>query len=233
MGETSGSPGFCTSRSIVPATPRPQGMTNGKAGRVNLTGDHCTGCAMSHAIDVETYYFADDGVVPNSPLPLVVYRGALAPEGDRAAACERMFAAHGWPDAWRNGIYGHHHYHSTAHEVLGIARGEARVRLGGESGESVELREGDVVVIPAGVAHKRESASPDLLVIGSYPRGQNPDMCRAEPARYDHAKHDRAAAAVAAVTLPASDAARIRPGHRRRRAAAGVLEPAMNQGPRQ
>jgi len=55
-------------------------------------------------------------------------------------------------------------------------------------------------VIPAGVAHKREAASPDLLVIGSYPRGQNPDMCRAEADR-----HDRAAAAVAAVALPASD----------------------------
>ena len=154
----------------------------------------------SHVPMVETYHFADDGTVPNNMLPLVVYRGALADGGDRAGACERMFAANGWPDAWRNGIYGHHHYHSTAHEVLGIARGHARVRLGGEGGQTVELRSGDVVVIPAGVAHKRESASSDLLVIGAYPKGQRPDMNQADPGR-----RMRASANVAAVPLPASD----------------------------
>ena len=137
---------------------------------------------------VETYNFADDGTVPNNPgLPLVLYRGALTESGDRAAACERMFAQNGWPDAWRNGIYAHHHYHSTAHEVLGIAAGSARVRLGGEQGQTVELKAGDVVVIPAGVAHKREAASADLLVIGAYPQGQQPDICRAEAAMRDKA----------------------------------------------
>ena len=149
---------------------------------------------------VETHRFADDGTVPNNSLPLVVYRGALAESGDRAAACEAMFARNGWPGAWRNGIYGHHHYHSTAHEVLGIAAGNARVRLGGDAGKTVELRTGDVVVIPAGVAHKRESASPDLLVIGSYPRGQSPDHCRAEPRA-----HDAAQGRIATVPLPAAD----------------------------
>jgi len=149
---------------------------------------------------VETYRFVDDGTVPNNSLPLVVYRGALEESGDRATACERMFDRNGWPGAWRNGIYGHHHYHSTAHEVLGIAAGHARVRLGGESGTTVELRAGDVVVIPAGVAHKREAASPDLLVIGSYPRGQSPDICRAEARA-----HDKARERIATVPLPAAD----------------------------
>jgi uncharacterized protein YjlB len=149
---------------------------------------------------LETYRFADDGTVPNNPLPLVVYRGALPESGDRAAACERMFDRNGWPGAWRNGIYEHHHYHSTAHEVLGIAAGYARVRLGGESGQTVELRAGDVVVIPAGVAHKREAASPDLLVIGSYPRGQSPDHRRVEVR-----VHDEAVGNIAAVPLPAAD----------------------------
>lgn len=149
---------------------------------------------------IETHVFADDGTVPNNPLPLVLYRGALGSEGDLAARCEEMFEANGWPGAWRNGIYGHHHYHSNAHEVLGIARGSAKVRLGGEHGASVELRQGDVVVIPAGVAHKRESASGDLLVIGSYPQGQRPDICRA-----DAAAHDKSATNVAQVPLPGCD----------------------------
>ena len=74
------------------------------------------------------------------------------------------------------------------------------MRLGGESGQSVELRAGDVVVIPAGVAHKRESATSDLLVIGSYPRGQSPDHCRAEPGI-----HDAAIGRIARVPLPAAD----------------------------
>src|SRR5205085_9222959 len=107
---------------------------------------------------------------------------------------------HGWPDSWRNGIYADHHYHSTAHEVLGIARGNAWVRLGGEGGQTLELSAGDVVVIPAGIAHKREAASGDLLVIGSYPKGQHPDMCRPEPGR-----HGAARSAIVAVKLPARD----------------------------
>ena len=149
---------------------------------------------------IETHVFRDDGTVPNNTLPLVLYRGALGTVGDVASRCEAMFAANGWPGAWRNGIYGHHHYHSTAHEVLGIARGSARVRLGGENGTSVELRAGDVVVIPAGVAHKREAATGDLLVIGSYPKGQRPDICRAEAG-----SHDVSAVNVAGVALPACD----------------------------
>ena len=155
---------------------------------------------MALSLSIETHVFADDGTVPNNRLPLVLYRGALSSDGDLAARCEEMFEANGWPGAWRNGIYGHHHYHSTAHEVLGIARGSARVRLGGENGATVELRQGDVVVIPAGVAHKRENASADLLVVGSYPQGQRPDICRAEAG-----SHDKAAANVAKVALPASD----------------------------
>src|SRR5260370_41423756 len=132
----------------------------------------------NRAPTIETYRFTDDGIVPNNPaLPLVVYRRALPAAGDRASACERMFAQHGWPDSWRNGIYGHHHYPSTAHEVLGIARGNAKVRLGGEGGQTVALDAGDVVVIPAGVAHKREGASSGLPVIRAHPRTQHPDNC--------------------------------------------------------
>ena len=170
--------------------------------RSNIKGRRAIAISDSPRVPtVETYRFADDGVVPNNPaLPLVVYRGVLAEGADRAGACERMFARNGWGGGWRNGIYAEHHYHSTAHEALGIARGNARVRLGGESGKVVELHVGDVVVIPAGIAHKREAASGDLMVIGAYPRGQHPDMCRAEAGQ-----HDRALANIAAVALPEAD----------------------------
>src|SRR5262245_12284974 len=119
---------------------------------------------------IETAHFADDGRVPNNRLPVIVYRGAIAPDADDPArSFEATFAQHRWSNSWRNGIYGYHHYHSTAHEVLGIARGHARVRLGGESGRDFDLAAGDVVVLPAGTGHKRLSASRDLEVVGAYP----------------------------------------------------------------
>ena len=150
---------------------------------------------------IEQHWFDDDGVVPNNArLPLVVYRGVLESGPSAAPACETLFAGNGWSGGWRGGVYPYHHYHSTAHEVLGIAAGSARVRLGGEQGQTVELYAGDVVVIPAGVAHKRESASADLLVIGAYPKGQHPDICRAEPGA-----RGKALGNIAAVPLPAAD----------------------------
>jgi uncharacterized protein YjlB len=126
---------------------------------------------------IELYRLADDGVIPNNAaLPLIVYRSALPPFGDVAEKFETLFARNGWSGGWRAGIFAYHHYHSTAHEVLGIASGQARVRFGGDGGESVEVRAGDVVVVPAGVGHRRESASADLVVIGAYPEGRRPDL---------------------------------------------------------
>ena len=117
--------------------------------------------ATSGARMIEHYLFAGGGDVPNNPrLPLIVYRGALESGGDAAARCVALFDRNGWTGAWQNGIYSRHHYHSSAHAVLGIAAGWVRVRLGGEGGQSVELRAGDVVMIPAGVAHKNEPGPP-------------------------------------------------------------------------
>jgi len=132
----------------------------------------------SNTVAIEEHFFTDDGLVPNnSSLPVLVYRRAIETGPRCAADCEKLFAQNGWSGGWRNGIYAHHHYHSTAHEVLGIAAGSVRVRLGGEAGAVVELHAGDVVVIPAGVAHKNEGARPDLMVVGAYPGGKGPDMC--------------------------------------------------------
>jgi uncharacterized protein YjlB len=126
---------------------------------------------------------AGDSTFPNNPaLPLLAYQGAVAlPERDPAALFEALFAANQWGGSWRNGVYGFHHYHSTAHEVLGVYSGNARIQLGGEGGIVQAVGPGDVVVIPAGVAHKNLGASPDFGVVGAYPRGQRPDMCYGRP----------------------------------------------------
>jgi uncharacterized protein YjlB len=132
-------------------------------------------------VEVIVHEVEDDGLIPNSRLPLLIYRNALRPTGpDWARSFEKLFATHDWIDSWRDGIYDYHHYHSTAHEVLGIYRGFAVVQFGGDQGVTEDLREGDVVIIPAGVGHKRLSGASDLGVVGAYPSGQEPDLCYAK-----------------------------------------------------
>lgn len=113
----------------------------------------------------ETYRFADDGSFPNLALPLLVYRDALPHD---PAAMTRVFGANGWSNAWQDGIFRYHHFHSIAHEVLGIARGSVQLMFGGPSGQTVAVQAGDVVVIPAGVGHRNMGQSADLLVVGAY-----------------------------------------------------------------
>ena len=143
----------------------------------------------------------DDGTFPNSRLPLLVYPGALAGKsGDLAQRFERLFMGNSWGGTWRNGIYSVHHYHSTAHEVLGICGGSGLVRLGGEPGVTLRVRPGDCVVIPAGVAHKLLEKTPDFLVVGAYPAGQSYDICYGRPG-----ERPRADSRIEGVSLPALD----------------------------
>ncbi len=130
-------------------------------------------------MQISLHHFVDDGDIPNNRLPLIHYAGVIDPAaGDPAVAFEALFQGNGWGNGWRNGIFPFHHYHSTAHEVLGIAAGSAQVRFGGEGGATVHAKAGDAVLIPAGVGHKRLSGSPDLLVIGAYPPGARADLMR-------------------------------------------------------
>lgn len=147
----------------------------------------------------------ESGAIPNNPrLPVLIYAKCFDASGDGAATIEALFDKNGWPPQWRNGIFEFHHYHSTAHETLGIARGRATVILGGPKGREFELSAGDVLVLPAGTGHKRIASSGDLLVVGAYPPGQeNYDLIREEP--------EKLAASVkriAKVALPVSDPVR-------------------------
>ncbi|WP_299360201.1 cupin [uncultured Paracoccus sp.] len=113
----------------------------------------------------------------------VIHRGIAPTEGAAvegpaalAAWFEARFAANGWTGAWRNGVFDWQHYHATTHEVLGCYAGSARIQLGGADGPVHEIATGDVVIIPAGVAHCNRGASADFAVVGAYPEGARPDM---------------------------------------------------------
>ena len=147
------------------------------------------------------HLFADDGVFPNSRLPVLVYRRVIV--AGNAAGFEQLFERNGWSSAWRNGLYSVHHYHSTAHEVLGIHKGRVTARLGGPGGVTVTLEAGDVVIVPAGVSHKNDGASADFSVVGAYPAGTGPDMRYGKPGERPGTDRN-----IARVPLPGADPVR-------------------------
>ena|ERR1051326_4511159 len=128
---------------------------------------------------VTKYIFRDDGIFPNNEeLPVLIYKHVFRlPEWSLRAASlvERKFRENDWSDAWRDVIYNYHHYHSISHEVLGIYRGKAELQFGGAKGLITTVEKGDVILIPAGVAHKCISES-QLKCVGAYPEGMDYDM---------------------------------------------------------
>jgi uncharacterized protein YjlB len=151
---------------------------------------------------VVAHQLAPGGAIPNHPhWPLLVYPAAVEIAGsDPAAAFEALFDRNRWPAAWRNGVYAHHHFHTTAHEALGVYSGEVTVQFGGDDGIVVTARPGDVIVLPAGTGHKRLSSRGALGVVGAYPAGQHADICT--PLLSNRTRH---AGAVAQVPLPECD----------------------------
>ena len=151
--------------------------------------------------EVETFSLASDGDIPNNPLPLVVYRRALAPELRTPSGCQALFARNQWGGNWVDGIFDYWHFHVTGHEALGCVAGSAEVGFGGDSGIAVTFRAGDVVAIPAGVGHKRLSEKRDgFTVVGGYPPGQSGAITR--PGDLPLAEARRA---IAALALPRAD----------------------------
>ncbi len=128
--------------------------------------------------NTQALLIADDGPFPNNgTLPLVLMQQVFDPKTrDLAGTIEKTFHENAWGGSWRNGIYGFHHYHSTAHEVLGIYAGWVKVQFGGPNGTVVSAGIGDAIILPAGVSHRNLDQSPDFRCVGAYPAGQSPDM---------------------------------------------------------
>ena len=145
--------------------------------------------------------FEDDGLVPNNILPFLVYQGAVTLDPKQPEqTIENLFETNEWGGTWRNGVYDYLHYHATVHEVLGVARGHARVRFGGDHGQELQIKAGDVAILPAGTGHQCITASDDFCVIGAYPPGSKMEVTRPTPE--DHAK---ALKTIPEVPLPPAD----------------------------
>ena len=108
----------------------------------------------------------------NETLPVLHYQDVLKLSGNaehNEKIITGIFQTHSWNNSWVDGIYDYHHYHSNTHEVLGILSGSCSVMLGGDKGIRYNLSKGDVLIIPAGVSHKKISASEDFECVGAYP----------------------------------------------------------------
>lgn len=147
------------------------------------------------------FVFGDDGLIPNNPMPFLVYKGAVdVVNGHPEKTIEGLFGANGWGAMWRNGVYDFPHYHATVHEVLGVARGCAKVRFGGDRGKVLEIAAGDVAILPAGTGHQCISHSSDFSVVGAYPPGPSMDLVR--PSKE---AHEKALTTIPQVAVPKTD----------------------------
>ena len=154
--------------------------------------------------EVQPYSLKDDGTFPNNEhLPVLYYEDCLQVPDNFAAGpgIEALFISNNWSGVWQNGIYDFPHYHSTSHEVMGIAAGHANVQLGGPHGVVLPLKKGDVVIVPAGVSHCSLDSSTDFLCVGAYPPGQEQyDIMKGLPGERPDAD-----ARIALLSMPSTD----------------------------
>lgn len=157
---------------------------------------------INASAEIKTLLFTDNGNFPNNPvLPVILYKNIFDFSGpDPATEIESIFARNNWGGSWRNGIYNFQHYHSTAHEALGVYSGWALVQLGGPENEPVKIEKGDLVVLPAGTAHKRIGSGDGFAVVGAYPDGQRWDMNYGKEDEYKKARQN-----ISQVPLPKND----------------------------
>ncbi len=97
-------------------------------------------------------------LIPNTSIqkkPLLIYYSAFHKAS--ASTMENHLSTVGVvTPQWRYIMYSQSHFHSTAHEVLCVAHGKAKLCFGGEDNpKRVEplVEKGDVMVVPAGVRH--------------------------------------------------------------------------------
>ena len=136
------------------------------------------------SLKVASHQIAAHGMIPNTSIqrrPLLIYQSAFS-NSMSASSIESHLRSIGVVDPqWRYTMYTTTHFHSTTHEVLCISNGKAKLCFGGEENsgrvETVASK-GDVIVVPAGVGHRLlEDISGAFQMVGSYPMGDDWDMC--------------------------------------------------------
>jgi len=119
--------------------------------------------------DIYRLFARDDGTFPNNEeYPALLYKSAF--KGTEAEGRRAIVEGGDWTTPWVWGVFSYHHYHSKAWESLLCIRGEALVQFGGGSGPTVKVADGDLVLIPPGLAHRQLDEKDGFALLGSYPK---------------------------------------------------------------
>lgn len=149
---------------------------------------------------IHTIIPACDYFPGNAELPLLIYKHSISQISGSAQNIQTLLQNNHWGSSWIDCIYDFHHYHSNTHETLVILSGTCMVQFGGDKGITYIVEPGDVVIIPAGVAHKSIEMRDEFQCIGAYPYDIGYDM------NYGTAKeYEKAVTSVPLVALPQKD----------------------------
>ncbi|KAH8897441.1 hypothetical protein GQ53DRAFT_791908 [Thozetella sp. PMI_491] len=168
----------------------------------------------------EQYHVRPTPHCHGNDLPVLVYRGALPQPLDEETASE-FLQRHGWVKKGTWGTITTKHFHPNTHECYGIFQGTSELVFGEGgadppgTGVTCQVGPGDVVVVPAGVAHATVSnpeivespAEADPLTkyryIGVYPEGA--PKWRNEFGKEEVSSRNELAREIAGVPIPPND----------------------------
>ena len=140
---------------------------------------------VSDDVEPLTFVFEDDGLVPNNPLPLLIYKGAIdVANAHPEKTIEGLFGANGWGDdvAQRRLRLPALPCHGARGARRRPRPGPRPVRRRPRRGDQIEA--GDVAILPAGTGHQRLFASHDFRVVGAYPPGSHHACHAADGGKY-------------------------------------------------
>ena len=156
---------------------------------------------VSADIEPLAFVFEDDGLVPNNPMPFLVYKGAVTStpriRREPSKACSAPMAGATCGATASTIIC------TTIRPCMRRSASPADTRgcaSAATAARNLQISAGDVAILPAGTGHQCISASPDFSVVGAYPPGAKMQITRPTPEN-----HAKALKTIPQVKLPQTD----------------------------
>ncbi|KJE00024.1 cupin domain-containing protein [Cryptococcus gattii NT-10] len=139
------------------------------------------------SVRVVTHQIPAYRAFPNTSLqnyPFLIYYSAYPPTLTVDQIEDHLLSVGVVKPSWRSPMSPVHHYHSITQEAMVVTSGSARLCFGGPPEEGnigrleVEVKQGDVMIVPAGVSHGMLENRGGFEMLGGYPIGADDwDFC--------------------------------------------------------